>query len=120
MSGADFQRVFTAFLATLATDGTPAPDAVAQAFAAHLGAIDPAKLPKAAQPLWQTLRTRLLKAPAGQSPVSPRAIAAIASWPSSRVAELITAIRLIEAEISAEANDRLADETNSQVSRAYL
>ena len=38
----------------------------------------------------------------------------------ARIGELIAAVRTIEAEIAREANDRLADETNERVSRAYL
>ena len=111
---------FAAFLAMILEAERAEPDLIAQAFAIHLAAIEPAGLPKAAQPVWHTVVTRLLKAPAGQTPLPPRAIAAIGSWPMARVGELIAAIRSIEAEIAREANDRLADETNRRVARAYL
>ncbi len=120
MSSADHQAAFAAFLATILQSERADPDLIAQAFATHLAAIDPANLPKAAQPVWTTAVTKLLKAPADKTPISPRAIAAIGSWPMARIGELITAVRAIEAEIAREANDRLADETNARVARAYL
>ena len=115
---------FAAFLAQVAaSDSLPdkiAPCDVALAFANHLVTIDPAKLPKAAQPQWHRLVTRLLKVASGQRPLPQRAIAGIASWPSARVAELLALVTAIEAEIARAANDRLIDETNERVSRAYL
>jgi hypothetical protein len=38
----------------------------------------------------------------------------------ARIGELIAAVRAIETEIARETNDRLADETNARVARAYL
>ena len=111
---------FAAFLATILTSERAEPELIAQAFALHLAAIDPGKLPKTAQPIWNSLVARLLKTPADKIPLQPRAIAAIGSWPMARIGELIAAVRSIEAEIAREANDRLADETNQRVSRAYL
>jgi hypothetical protein len=111
---------FAAFLATILKSERAEPELIAQAFATHLAQIDSAKLPKAAQPVWQTLVTKLLKTQADKVPLPPRAIAGIGSWPMARIGELIAAVRHIEAEIAREANDRLADETNQRVSRAYL
>lgn len=109
-----------AFFTALPATGPLTADAVAQAFGQHLAGLDARQLPAAAQPAWERIETRLLKAPAGQSPIPPRQIKAIASWPASRVDELIEAIRRVATEVERAANDRLADETNTRVSRAYL
>lgn len=124
---ADVTEPFAAFLTAIApaepaTGGEPPraePARIADAFARHLSGINSAKLPKAAQPVWTALVTHLLKSTVDR-PLPPRAMAAIASWPMARIGELIGAVRKIEAEIAREANDRLADETNERVSRAYL
>lgn len=120
MTNADGYEPFAAFLATILKSERAEPDLIAQAFAQHLAFIDPVKLPKAAQPVWATLVTKLLKASADKVPLPARAIAGIGSWPMARVGELIAAVRTIEAEIARRANDNLADETNTRVSKAYL
>jgi hypothetical protein len=63
---------FASFLATILKAERAEPELIAQAFAVHLAAVDPAKLPKAAQPVWNKLVTRLLKTPADKVPISPR------------------------------------------------
>lgn len=114
------QEPFAAFLTMILQAERAEPELIAQAFATHLAFVDPGKLPKTAQPIWSSLVARLLKTPADKIPLQPRAIAAIGSWPMARIGELIAAVRSIEAEIAREANDRLVDETNSRISRAYL
>ena len=121
----DPEPALVAFFPALLATGTPGAEVVARAFAAHLASIDAAQLPPAAQPMWDRIVVRLLKAPASldrgaKSPIPERAIAAIASWPQARVNELVETVRAIAAEVERAANDRLADETNAQVSRAYL
>jgi hypothetical protein len=120
LTNAEGYEPFAAFLTTILKSERAEPDLIAQAFATHLASIDPVRLPKAAQPVWATLVTKLLKAPADKVPLPPRAIAGIGSWPMARVGELISAVRTIEAEIARTANDNLADETNARVSKAYL
>jgi hypothetical protein len=111
---------FAAFLADILDAERADPALIARAFALHLATAELVKLPKAAQPTWQSLVTRLLKVPGDTHPIPASASAAIASWPMARVGELIAAVRFIEAEIARAANDRLADETNERVSRSYL
>ena len=108
------------FFSALPTDGASAPQDVAQAFAVHLAALDARKLPPSAQSGWKQIATRMLKAPAGKSPIPPRQVAAIASWPLARVTELIESLRAIAVDVERAANDQLADETNERVARAYL
>ena len=119
-TGAPEMEPFAAFLALVLSSELPPADAAAKAFANHLASVDPAKLPKAARPLWQALITRLLKTRADKGRVPPAVIAGIASWPQTRVAELVAAVQAIESEIARAANDRLADETNERVSKSYL
>lgn len=106
----------TGFSAAADADG--APDAVAVAFARHLADLDASKLPPAAQQQWDIVR-RLLKAP-GSGAVPARATNAMSSWPTARISELVDAVRALAADVSRATNDRLADETNERVSRAYL
>ena len=105
-----------AFLAVADAGGTP--DVIATAFAQHLAGLDAGKLAPAAQQLWEIVR-RLLKAP-GCGAISARAVNALSSWPAARIRELIEAVRALAVEVSRAVNDRLADDTNERVSRAYL
>lgn len=119
MSGHALDRIDAALSAFLAVaDAGATPDGIAAAFAQHVASLDAGKLPPAAQQQWEILR-RLLKAP-GAGPIPARAVNALASWPAARVRDLVDAVRALAAEVSRAANDRLADETNERVSRAYL
>ena len=108
------------FFAALPVQGGPAPEAVAQAFAVHLASLDVRQLPPAARLAWDGIVMRLLKVPAATVPIPGQAIGRIASWPSARITELISALRSIAVDAGRAANDRLADETNARISRAYL
>lgn len=119
-TGAPLRQLGEALAAFDAACGsTPAADTVAVAFATHLAALDAGKLPPRALADWERV-TQLLKAPAGQRPIPARVIAAIASWPSGRVATLAATIHAVTVAVEQAANDQLADETNASVARAYL
>ena len=120
-TASNLEQIAHKLAAFLAEANDPsAADAIAAAFARHLANLDAAKLPPSARRLWERIVTRLLKAPAGKAPIPPRCMAVIASWPCVRIAELVDAVRGIEAEVARAINDRLSDETNERVSRAYL
>jgi hypothetical protein len=98
----------------------PAADTVASLFARHLSAIEPQRLPAAAQEPWQRVAAQLAKAGAGKRLPPERVAAAIASWPAARVATLIESLEAVRRALEAAANDALADAANERVSRAYL
>jgi hypothetical protein len=93
-------------------------EALAAALATHLGSVRARDLPQAARHLWHERIARALKADPLQ-PLSPRAIAAIRSWPSARLAELRTALADIEAILVEAENDALNEAIYAEISRAY-
>ncbi|MFM9939494.1 MAG: hypothetical protein ACKVP7_08370 [Hyphomicrobiaceae bacterium] len=95
-----------------------APDAVAQSISAHLASLTTTALPPAAQVIWQERIIRPLKAD-GAKPLTPRAIAAICSWPSARVGGLIDALSEIETILVDAENEARNEIIYAEISRAY-
>ena len=93
-------------------------DAAADAIAAHLATITTAQLPLAAQTIWQAKVVRPIKADATKQ-LSPRAIAAIRSWPSARVGELQAALAEIERLLTDAENEVHHEVIYAEISKAY-
>lgn len=93
-------------------------DAVAAAIAAHLGEVKMADLPVAAQTIWHDRILRPLKADA-RKPLPARAIAAVRSWPSQRIDDLLGALAGIEAILTDAENDARNEIIYAEISRAY-
>lgn len=93
-------------------------DAAAGAIAMHLGATKADELPLAAKTIWRDRILRPLKADAAK-PLPARAIAAIRSWPSSRVDELLRTLAEIEAILDRAENDARNEVIYAEISRAY-
>ena len=100
-------------------DGSVSPDAVAAAFARHLAGIDPAKLPAAARTLWDARVARPLKVRADRA-IASAAARGVASWPRTRIADLMAALAEIEGIVARADNDALSDAIVADVARAYL
>jgi hypothetical protein len=112
-------EAFAAFLTEIDSGASADPDAIAAAFARHLAGITTAGLPAGAQPNWDRIVVRLLKSPLGKTP-GDRAIDAIRSWPSSRIAELIGEVAAIHEHLQQRANDRMEDEFRTKIAHSYL
>lgn len=108
---------FTTCLAECDADGGGA-DAAAVAIAAHLGSTLAAELPLAAQPIWSDRLLRPLKADPAK-PLPARSVATIRSWPSSRVADLRSALREIETILSTAETEAMNEAIYAEISRAY-
>ena len=93
-------------------------DALSAAMAAHLGGLDMAQLPPAAQVVWTERIARPLKADIGK-PLPARAIAAIRSWPAARVSQLVEALAEIEAIVVEAYNDAEHEVIYAEISRTY-
>lgn len=94
------------------------PDEVAKAIATHLGTLTDMGLPLTARTIWRDRIARPLKGPSGK-PLPARTVAAIASWPTARVADLVAALREIEAIIADAENDARNEIIYAEISRAY-
>jgi len=92
--------------------------ALASAMAAHLATLDPTTLPAAAHVVWTERIARPLKAVAAK-PLSARAVASIRSWPSSRVGQLVDALRELEALVLDAENDAEHEVIYAEISRTY-
>jgi hypothetical protein len=110
---------FAAFLSEIGDAKPPDPDATAASFARHLADVTAARLPAGAQSHWERIVVRLLKSTMSKPP-GDRAIAAIRSWPSSRIAELIGEVAAIHEHLQQRANDRMEDEFRTQIAHSYL
>lgn len=91
---------------------------VADAFGRHLGSIEFGKLPNEAHTSWREV-ARLLKCPPGKS-APDKAVAAIRSWPKTRVVELIGHIQALHAVLEQAENNRLEDEIRDKIRHHYL
>jgi hypothetical protein len=108
---------FTAFATDIAA-GDRSADVVAAAIARHLAATTTGKLPPAAELVWRERLARPLKADATK-PLPPRAIAAMRSWPSSRIEDLVQALSEIEAILVDAENEAHNEVIYAEISRAY-
>lgn len=109
-----------AFTTLLAEVGDVEPDAarVGDACARHLAGVKSGDLPANAQPPWREV-AKLLKGSA-DTPLPQKSFAAIASWPSSRIVELLAQLRKILAILDKHENERLEDEIRDKIRRHYL
>ena len=114
---AQIRQRFTACCSEIAADAGNA-DVAAAAIASHLATMTTATLPPAAHPIWTDRVARALKA-APTKALAPRAIAALRSWPSSRVGDLATALVEIEAILADVENEALNVAIYTEISRAY-
>lgn len=108
---------FTSALVVI-TDGGATADAGADALAKHLATTKSSDLPLAAQTIWAAKVVRPLKADASK-PLPARAIAALRSWPSARVAELQTALAEIEKLLTDAENEVHHEVIYAEISKAY-
>ncbi|MGE0699897.1 MAG: hypothetical protein AB7O57_12450 [Hyphomicrobiaceae bacterium] len=74
-------------------------ESLTKAFSAHLANVTTASLPPLVQPMWRDV-ARLLKSSADK-PIPEAAIAAVRSWPATRLGELVEHIRKASAALSA-------------------
>ena len=93
-------------------------ETVAAAFALHLAPITVNALPAQVQPHWRDV-ARLLKSPADR-PISEKAIAAVRSWPTARVGELVAVLQAADGILEALENERQEDEIRDKIRRHYL
>lgn len=93
-------------------------ESIAAAFAEHLGEVNVATLPAAAQAHWREV-ARLLKSPADK-PIPDKAISAIRSWPAARLDELLALVRQTDEVLEKLENERLEDEIRDSIRRHYL
>ena len=93
-------------------------DTIANALAEHLSDVTAGQLPPAAQFVWLERIVRPFKATAAK-PISQRAISGIRSWPSARIADLISAIEDIERLLIDAENDARNEIIYAEISRAY-
>ncbi|MGE0699898.1 MAG: hypothetical protein AB7O57_12455 [Hyphomicrobiaceae bacterium] len=93
-------------------------DALASAIAGHLDGLRAAELPAAAQLVWIERVARPLKADPAK-PLPARAIAAIRSSPSGRIAQLAAALAEIEHLVRAEEIDAANEVIYAEISRTY-
>lgn len=107
----------SACLAEINAAGASA-EAVSGALARHLARTKPADLPEAARALWLEKIARPLKCGAGQ-PLTPRALAAIRSWPSARIEDLVAALGNFERLLLEAENDAHNEVFYAEISRAY-
>jgi hypothetical protein len=108
---------FSTCLARVAAAGGGA-DAAADAVTAYLATTPVAEMPLAAQAIWGDRVARPLKA-SNARPLQPKAVATIRSWPSSRVADLIQALREIETILAGAETDAMNEAIYAEISRAY-
>lgn len=93
-------------------------EGLSQAMAAHLGDLDVADLPAAAQVIWTERIARPLKADISK-PMPAKGYAAIRSWPQARAAQLTAALAEIEAIVTEAFNDAEHEVIYAEISRTY-
>lgn len=108
---------FTDF-ADLIGDAGGAADAVARSFGRVLAGIALADLPPPAQLQWAERIARPLKTDA-MRPIPERAVGAIRSWPSARIADLVAAVAEIETVLVDTENEALNVAIYVEISRTY-
>ena len=101
-----------------AVGAEPTTETVTAAFAQHLAGLTADALPPGATRHWHDI-ARLLRSPA-EKPIPGKAIAAIRSWPTSRVSELTDHIRQMHHVLEKLENERLEDEIRDNIRRHYL
>jgi hypothetical protein len=93
-------------------------DAVTSAIGRHLAKTTAGELPAAAELIWRERVARPLKADPTK-PLPARAVAAMRSWPSARVEELVAALTEIEATLADAENEAHNEVIYAEISRAY-
>lgn len=114
---ASLRQQFTTCCGEIARQSGKA-DTVAAAVAAHVASTTSAKLPPAARATWELKIARPLKTDVTK-PLPARAVNAVRSWPSSRVAELVAALAEIEAILADFENEAMHEAIYTEISRAY-